>query len=93
MTIKRNDFDRVINKFGFRTRNTDHLHAYFEHDGNVVVRTKRSHTRGDLPFSHAIRQQMKLSNTEFTQAARCHIDRNGYIEILRRKGVIPDRQQ
>lgn len=88
MTIKRNDFDRVINKFGFRTRNSNHLHAFFEHDGNVVVRTKRSHTRGDLPFSHAIRQQMKLSDAEFTQAAQCHIDRDGYIEILRSKGVI-----
>ena len=64
--------------------------AWFEHDGRVVVRTKRSHTprSKDLPFQHSIRQQMKLNQEELRQALRCDIDRDGYVKLLRRKGVI-----
>ena len=89
MTIRARDFDLLIRKFGFQTRNSGDLLAWFEHDGKVVVRTKRSHTRGrDLPFQHNIRQQMKLNQEELAQALRCDIDRNGYVELLQRKGIL-----
>ena len=89
MTIRARDFDLLIRKFGFQTRNSGDLLAWFELEGNVVVRTKRSHTRGrDLPFQHNIRQQMKLNEEELAQALRCDIDRDGYVELLRCKGVI-----
>jgi hypothetical protein len=89
MTIRARDFDLLISKFGFQSRNSGDLLAWFEYDGKVVVRTKRSHTRGsDLPFQHSIRQQMKLNQQELSQALRCHLDRDGYIELLRRKGIL-----
>ena len=89
MTIRARDFDLLIRKFGFQTRDSGDLLAWFEHEGKVVVRTKRSHTRGrDLPFQHNIRQQMKLNQEELAQALRCDIDREGYVDLLRRKGVI-----
>ena len=90
MSIRARDFDLLISKFGFQTRDSGDLLAWFEHDGRVVVRTKRSHTprSRDLPFQHSIRQQMKLNQEELRQALRCDIDRDGYVKLLRRKGVI-----
>lgn len=89
MTIRARDFDLLIRKFGFQTRDSGDLLAWFEHEGKVVVRTKRSHTRGrDLPFQHNIRQQMKLNEEELAQALRCDIDKDGYVELLRRKSVL-----
>ena len=89
MTITARDFDLLISKFEFQTRDRGDLLAWLEFDGKVVVRTKRSHTRGrDLPFQHNIRQQMKLNQEELNQALRCVLDRDGYIELLRGKGIL-----
>ncbi len=89
MSIRARDFDRLVNKFGFQTRNSGDLLAWLEHDGQVVVRTKRSHIRGrDLPFQHVIRQQMKMTEEELSQALRCSLSRDGYIALLRNKGVL-----
>ena len=90
MSIRARDFDLLINKFGFQTRDSGDLLAWFEHDGKVIVRTKRSHTprSRNLPFQHNIRQQMKLNEEELRQALRCDIDRDGYVDLLRRKGVL-----
>lgn len=89
MTIRARDFDLLIRKFGFQTRDSGDLLAWLEYDGKVLVRTKRSHIRGsDLPFQHSIRQQMKLNQEELSQALRSHLDRDGYIELLRRKGIL-----
>ena len=90
MSIRARDFDLLIRKFEFRTRHSGDLLAWFEHGGKVVVRAKRSHTPNsrDLPFQHNIRQQMKLNQEELRQALNCRIDKEGYVELLRRKGVI-----
>lgn len=89
MSIRARDFDLLVNKFGFQTRDTGDKQAWLEYEGQVVVRTKRSHTRGrDLPFQHSIRQQLKLNEDELRQALQCTLDRDGYVELLRRKGVI-----
>jgi hypothetical protein len=89
MTIRARDFDLLISKFGFQSRDSGDLLAWLEYDGKVVVRTKRSHIRGrDLPFQHSIRQQMKLNEQELAAALRCTLDRDGYIELLRRKQIL-----
>lgn len=90
MTIRARDFDRVIRKFGFQTRESHHLLAWLELDGKIVVRTKHSPTPGsrDLPAQYSIRRQMKLNEDEFRQAVNCSLGRDGYVELLRQKGVI-----
>ena len=90
MSIRARDFDRLIRKLGFQVRESHHILAWFEHEGKVVVRTKRSHTprSRDLPAQHSIRQQMKLNDEEFREALSCSIDRDGYVDLLRRKGFI-----
>ena len=61
MTIKSHEFDRLINKFGFTTRESGDLLAWFEYNGKIITRTRRSRKQGDLPMQHSIRQQLKLN--------------------------------
>jgi hypothetical protein len=88
MTIKAQEFNRLVEKWGMRTRKSGDLHAWFEHDGRIITRTRRSMGSGDLPMQHSIRQQLKLNDEQFRDAVNCRLDRNGYIEILRSKGLI-----
>ena len=88
MTIKAREFDNLVNKFGLRTRSGRDLLAWFEFDGKVVTRTRRSKGSGDLPMQHSIRQQLKLNERQLRQAIGCSLTREGYVEILRGKGLL-----
>ena len=88
MPIKAHEFDRMVNKFGFETRDGRDLLAWFTYEGKRVVRTRRSKGSGDLPMHHSIRQQLRLNEQEFNHARRCTMTRDEYIEILKRKRVI-----
>jgi hypothetical protein len=87
--LKKREFERIVRKLELKTRNTGDRHAWFEHEGIVVTRTKRSNQGGDLPFPHAIRQQLKLNESQMRELITCTLTRNDYIEILRQKGLIP----
>lgn len=86
--IKRADFDRLVNKLELVTRSSHHLFAWLEHEGKLIVRTRRSNQKGDLPMQHSIRQQLKLSEEQLADVLGCSIGRAEYIEILRSKGLI-----
>jgi hypothetical protein len=86
--IKAQEFDRVVEKLGFTKRDSGDLLAWFEHDGKVIARTKRSKGSGDLPMQHSIRQQMKLNEQQLRDAIRCSLGRTEYITILREKGLL-----
>lgn len=89
MTIKAKDFEHIIGKLGFLVRDAGDRLAWFEHEGKIAVRTKRSYTKGrDLPFQHSIRQQMKLNEDQLRRAKGCKLTRDEYVEILRSKGVL-----
>ena len=88
MTIKAHEFDRIISKFKFKTRNSGDLLAWFEYEGKIITRTRRSRGSGELPMQHSIRQQMKLNETQLKGAVRCTINRQDYIRILREKGLL-----
>ena len=88
MTIKAHEFDRIISKFDFKTRNSGDLLAWFEYDGKIITRTRRSKGSGELPMQHSIRQQMKLDDAQLRGAIQCTINRQDYIEILRNKGLL-----
>lgn len=89
MSIEAKEFDRLVAKFGFRIRDSGDLLAWFEFEGNIITRTRRSKGSGDLPMQHSIRQQLKLNEEQLRQAVSCHLSRDDYIEILRGKGLIP----
>lgn len=89
MTIKAQDFDRLVTTLGYQTRDSGDLLAWFEYEGKVILRTRRSHKRsGDLPFQHAIRQQMKLNESELKQVLSGKLTRTEYVELLKRKGFL-----
>ena len=89
MSIRARDFDRMMVKLGFETRDGKDLLAWFTYEGKKVVRTKRSHIKGrDLPFQHSIRQQMKLNEEELRQVLGCTIGQPEYVELLRSKGIL-----
>ena len=90
MTIKARDFDLLVQKLQLQTREGRDKLAWFVYEGRRVTFTKRSHTRGDLPFQHHIRQQLKLNEGELRRLLDCHLSRDGYISLLKQKGIIQE---
>ena len=88
MTIKAQEFDRLAEKLGLRTRDSGDLLAWFEFEGKVITRTRRSKGSGDLPMQHSIRQQLKLNEQQLKGVIDCSLHREDYVEILRRKGLL-----
>ena len=86
--MKKREFDRLANKLELKLRDTHHLLAWFEYDGKVITRTRRSQGSGDLATRHSIRQQLKLSDDQFRGIIGCKLNRADYIEILRKKKLI-----
>ena len=89
MPLSAHEFDRLVNKVGFQTRNSKDLLAWLEIEGKIVVRTRRSNkSSGDLPRHHSIRQQMFLTNDQLREAIKCTFGRDSYIELLHEKGIL-----
>ncbi|MBM4029231.1 MAG: hypothetical protein FJ280_28110 [Planctomycetes bacterium] len=70
-----------------RTRESGDRLAWFEYEGTVVTRTKRSHGSKDLP-GHLIRQQLKLNQQELAGVLSCALEYDDYVSILKKKGLI-----
>jgi hypothetical protein len=85
--MKIHEFARIENKLRLKTRNSGDRLAWFEYDGKVVARTKRSHGNKDLP-ANLIRQQLKVNEEQFSGLIDCSVSLDDYISILRGKGVI-----
>lgn len=85
--MKVHEYTKIENKLGLKTRDARDRLSWFEHEGVVVVRTKRSHGNKDLP-EHLIRQQLKLNEKQFSDLIDCPLSREGYVSILTEKGLI-----
>ena len=85
--MKVHEFTKLENKLGLKTRNAGDRLAWFEHNGVVVVRTKRSHGNKDLP-ENLIRQQLKVNESQFSGLISCTVSRDDYVRILTEKGLI-----
>ena len=88
MTIKAHEFDHLVAKLGLKVRDSRDLRAWFEYEGKIITRTRRSKGSGDLPMQHSIRQQLKLNDQQLREALRCTLSREKYIDILRSKGLV-----
>lgn len=91
MSLHTGDVDASWAKLGMEIKDTKDRHARFYHNGRLVLATKRSFGSGPIegPVQHLIRQQLKLTSSEFADLIACPLKRDGYIEILRTKGWIP----
>jgi len=81
------DFDKVVSKFGMRSRDTGDHHAWLEVEGKTVVRTKRSHGNKGAPFDF-VRKQLHLTSDQLRGAVDCSLDLADYIRLLRSTGKI-----
>ena len=90
MSLREADVDHMWEKLGFDIRNARDVIATLRVNGKVVARTKRSHgaRKLDGQIPHLIRQQMRLSAAEFKDAYECPLDKEGYLAILERKGLL-----
>lgn len=88
MPITAREFDMVVRKFGFEVKVGDHIRAQLIIDGQVIVRTRRSHRSGDLPSYNQIRQQLRLNEAQLRDAIACPLSRDGYLDILKERGAL-----
>ena len=88
--MKAAELDRAWLKLGFELKDGRDRWVHLRVDGKLVISTRRSHGSGDLPgkIQHFVRQQMKLNEDQFREALDCPLKREGYLDILRAKGIL-----
>ncbi len=90
--MKVHEFKIIENKLELKVRNSGDRLAWFEHEGRIIVRTKRSHGNKELP-AHLIRQQLKVNEEQFSGLINCSVTKSDYVEILTKKGLIIPKPQ
>lgn len=86
--MKVHEFERLVTKLQLKVRDSRDRLAWFEYEGRVITRTKRSHGKGFDPPSDLIRQQLKVSGKDLNELIRCTLSLEDYIQILKKKGLI-----
>jgi hypothetical protein len=90
MQIKTTDAGRVLKKLQFELVECDHhVRGFFVLEGKKLFPVHYSFGRKDMPgnISHRFRNSLNLSLEEFAELMRCTLDRQAYLEILRKKGL------
>ena len=86
--MKVHEFERLVTKLNLKVRDSRDRIAWFEYDGRVITRTKRSHGKGfDLP-ADLIRKQLKVSGKEMAGLIQCSLTLSDYVAILRNKKLL-----
>ena len=90
MQLKKRDALHIFDKLELEVRSTHHIVGWFVYNGQKILKTRVSFGRGDIPTSivHKMRGQLKLSASDFKALKDCPLDREGYISILKAKGLI-----
>jgi hypothetical protein len=90
--MKVHEFEKIVNKLGLKVRNSGDRLAWFEYNGQTVVRTKLSHGNKEQPGS-MIRQQLKLNDKQLAGLIKCDVSLDDYIQILKNKRIIAAEPQ
>lgn len=91
MQLKIKEAHRVIDKLEMRKKEGNDTLCYFYHEGKMTnIFTRIPHKNGDLKgkLPDFIRQQLKLNEEDFINLKKCSLSKDGYIEILKAKGII-----
>jgi hypothetical protein len=88
--MKSHEFEKIVTKLGMEVRNSGDRLAWFVHEGQTVIRTKRSHGNKEQPES-LIRQHLKLNETQLSGLIKCTVSKSDYIRILTEKKIITPR--
>ncbi|MBM3235335.1 hypothetical protein FJZ31_03440 [Candidatus Poribacteria bacterium] len=78
----------LFEKLGMEVQEGRDTIAKFRYKGEVLVRTKVPHKRGELKgnLPYFVRQQLRLNDTQFRQFIDCTLYREDYEQILQEKG-------
>jgi hypothetical protein len=84
------DIDRIFHKLPLEVRSTGHRYGWLIVENKKVLRVHYAHGKGDLPekIMHKIRGQLKLSEKDFKDLTACPLTFEGYLDILKRKGLL-----
>jgi hypothetical protein len=88
--MKMADVDRIFNKLALEIRSTGHRYGWLIVKNKKILRVHRSHGKGDLSdkIMHKIRGQLKLSEKDSKELVACPLTFEGYLDILKSKGLI-----
>lgn len=85
--MKVHEFEKIVSKLGLKVRNSGDRLAWFEYNGQTVVRIKRSHGNKEQP-GNMIRQQLKVNEKQMAGLIKCDVSLEDYIQILMDKKII-----
>jgi hypothetical protein len=92
MQLKHRDVEAIFAKLEMEVRSTHHVIGWFTYKGKKVLKARFSLGKGDIPekIAHKLRGQLKLNLDDFIVLRDCPLDRDGYIAILKDKGLISE---
>lgn len=93
MQLKKREVARIFDKLEMQVRSTHHVIGWFVYGGRKILKARISFGKGDIPqrVVHKLRGQLKLSASDFVALKDCPLDREGYIAILKAKGLITEK--
>ena len=79
-------------KKGFKVDESHHHYLTYYYKGKMVARTRMSHNNQDVNdfLISQMRKQCQLTKNEFIDLINCPLDEKGYIESLKKSGIIED---
>jgi hypothetical protein len=88
--MKKADIEKIFHKLALEVRSTGHNYGWLTVENKKILRVHYSHGKGDLPNKvvHKIRGQLKLSEKDFKALIACPLTYEGYLDILKRKGLV-----
>lgn len=85
------DIEKAFKKVDMEMTGTGDIVCRFVEGGRQAVSTKFSMGRGDVPtfILGRIKQQLRLSLSEFNDLISCPLKRDGLIRIYKWQGLLP----
>ena len=88
MQAKVTEIQRAFRKLGMQPKQASHKLVQFRYNGKLILRTRLSHGSGDAKAVDYIRQELHLKEEDFRDLISCPLTLEGYVQILKEKGVI-----
>ncbi|MGR3310880.1 MAG: hypothetical protein ACUZ77_08900 [Candidatus Brocadiales bacterium] len=88
--MKKNEIEKIFKKLDLKVRSTGHKYGWLIVRNKKILRVHYSHGKGDIPnkIVNKIRGQLKLSQKDFIELAKCPLTFVDYINLLKQKGLI-----
>jgi len=88
--VKIKEIEKIFRKLDLKIRSTGHNYGWLIIKERKILRVHYSHGRGDIPtvIVNKIRGQLKLSQKDFLELINCPLTYEGYLNILKQKGIL-----